>query len=177
MVNPLCQNKTFRLSTEQITYDLAVSVPRVRSLKCQRVDFVFGKRRENYAVLAYFPGPGPRLLTCESARRRSSNHRRRLGHITKQRSSMLRFLMVEAAQVTVRSLPEWRSQYFRLVIRRGRKTKVAVARRLAIRLYWMWRQGLNYEQLKSSVRTQESPDIAMVCSRTSAPAPRDGSWS
>jgi len=79
---------------------------------------------------------------------------------------MLRFLMVEAAQVTVRSLPEWRSQYFRLVIRRGRKTKVAVARRLAIRLYWMWRQGLNYELLKSSVRTQESPDIAMVCSRT-----------
>jgi len=26
---------------------------------------------------------------------------------------MLRFLLVEAAQVTVRSLPEWRSQYFR----------------------------------------------------------------
>jgi len=98
---------------------------------------------------------------------KSSGNRRRLGHITKQGSSMLRFLLVEAAQVTVRSLPEWRSQYFRLMIRRGRKTaKVAMARRLAIRLYWMWRQGLNYEQLKSSVRTQDSPDIAMVCSRT-----------
>src|SRR5215470_8625976 len=98
---------------------------------------------------------------------KSSGSRRRLGHITKQRSSMLRFLLVEAAQVTVRSLPEWRSQYFRLLMRRGRKTaKVAMARRLAIRLYWMWRQGLNYEQLKSSVRTQESPEIAMVCSRT-----------
>jgi len=80
---------------------------------------------------------------------------------------MLRFLLVEAAQVTVRSLPEWRSQYFRMVMRRGRKTaKVAMARRLAIRLYWMWRQALNYEQLKSSVRTQDSPEIAMVCSRT-----------
>src|SRR6202022_581930 len=32
-----------------------------------------------------------------------SGNRRRLGHITKQGSSMLRFLMVEAAQVTVRS--------------------------------------------------------------------------
>jgi transposase len=32
----------------------------------------------------------------------SSGHRRRLGHITKQGSSMLRFLLVEAAQVTVR---------------------------------------------------------------------------
>jgi transposase len=41
---------------------------------------------------------------------KSSGNRRRLGHITKQGSSMLRFLLVEAAQVTVRSLPEWRSQ-------------------------------------------------------------------
>jgi transposase len=98
---------------------------------------------------------------------KSSGNRRRLGHITKQGSSMVRFLLVEAAQVTVRSVPEWRSQYFRLVMRRGRKTaKVAMARRLAIRLFWMWRQGSNYEQLKSSVRTQESPDILMVCRRT-----------
>ena len=80
---------------------------------------------------------------------------------------MLRFLLVEAAQVTVRSLPEWRSQYFRLMMRRGRKTaKVAMARRLAIRLYWMWRQVRDYQQCKRSVRTQESPEIAMVCSRT-----------
>ena len=35
----------------------------------------------------------------------SSGNRRRLGHITKQGSSMLRFLLVEAAQVTVRSVP------------------------------------------------------------------------
>ncbi len=79
----------------------------------------------------------------------SSGNRRRLGHITKQGSSMLRFLLVEAAQVTVRSLPEWRSKYFHLMMRRGRKiAKVAVARRLAIRLYWMWRKGWDYEQVK-----------------------------
>jgi transposase len=98
---------------------------------------------------------------------KSSGNRRRLGHITKQGSSMVRFLLVEAAQVTVRSLPEWRSQYFGLVMRRGRKTaKVAMARRLAIRLYWMWREGRDYQQQRSSVRTQDSPDQAMVCSRT-----------
>src|SRR5512133_2509410 len=45
---------------------------------------------------------------------KSSGNRRRLGHITKQGSSMLRFLMVEAAQVTARSIPEWRSKYFHL---------------------------------------------------------------
>ena len=38
---------------------------------------------------------------------KSSGNRRRLGHITKQGSSMLRFLLVEAAQVTVRSDPSW----------------------------------------------------------------------
>ena len=77
----------------------------------------------------------------------SSGNRRRLGHITKQGSSMLRFLLVEAAQVTVRSLPEWRSKYVHLTIRRGRKiAKVAMARRLAVRLYWMMRQGWDYQQ-------------------------------
>ena len=79
----------------------------------------------------------------------SSGNRRRLGHITKQGNSMLRFLLVEAAQVTVRSVPEWRSKYFHLALRRGRKiAKVAMARKLAVRLYWMWRQQWDYEQWK-----------------------------
>jgi hypothetical protein len=40
---------------------------------------------------------------------------------------MMRFLLVEAAQATVRSVPEWRSKYFHLTLRRGRKTaKVAM---------------------------------------------------
>jgi transposase len=76
----------------------------------------------------------------------SSGNRRRLGHITKQGNSLLRFLLVEAAQVTVRSDPEWRSKYFHLAMRRGRK--IAMARRLAVRLYWMWRKEWNYEQWK-----------------------------
>jgi transposase len=80
----------------------------------------------------------------------SSGKRRRLGHITKQGSSMLRFLMVEAAQVTVRSLPGWRSKYFHLMMRRGRKiAKVAMARKLAVQLFWMWRKGWDYEQVKN----------------------------
>jgi len=79
----------------------------------------------------------------------SSGNRRRLGHITKQGNSLLRFLLVEAAQVTVRSLPEWRSKYVHLTMRRGRKiAKVAMARKLAVRLYWMMRKEWGYEQLK-----------------------------
>jgi transposase len=34
-------------------------------------------------------------------------------------------------------------------MRRGRKiAKVAMARQLAVRMYWMWRKRLDYEQLK-----------------------------
>ncbi len=79
----------------------------------------------------------------------SSGGRQRLGHISKQGNKLLRFLMVEAAQVTIRSDPEWRRKYFHLALRRGRKiAKVAMARRLAVRLYWMWRQEWDYEQWK-----------------------------
>jgi transposase len=78
----------------------------------------------------------------------SSGERRRLWHITKQGNSLLRFLLVEAAQVTVRSIPEWRNHYYHLAMRRGRKiAKVAMARKLAVRLFWMMRQGWNYEQV------------------------------
>ena len=79
----------------------------------------------------------------------SSGDRRRLGHISKQGNALLRFLLVEAAQVTVRSLPEWRSKYFHLAMRRGRKiAKIAMARKLAIQLFWMMRKGWDYEQVK-----------------------------
>ena len=79
----------------------------------------------------------------------SSGDRQRLGHISKQGNTLLRFLLVEAAQVTVRSDSEWRRKFFHLAMRRGRKiAKVAMARRLAVRLYWMWRKAWDYEQLK-----------------------------
>ena len=79
----------------------------------------------------------------------SSGDRRRLGHISKQGNSLLRFLLVEAAQVTVRINPDWRRQFLHLAIRRERRiAKVAMARKLAVRLYWMWRKGWDYEQFE-----------------------------
>ena len=44
----------------------------------------------------------------------SSGERRRLGHISKQGNSLLRFLLVEAAQATVRCDQRWRNQFFHL---------------------------------------------------------------
>lgn len=68
----------------------------------------------------------------------SSGRKQRLGHISKQGNSLLRFLLVEAAQAAVRCNPEWRRRYQHLAMRRQRNiAKVAMGRRLAVRLYWM----------------------------------------
>jgi transposase len=68
----------------------------------------------------------------------SSADRRRLGHITKQGNSLVRYLLTEAAQAAVRYDPDWRRRYIHLSKRRERAiAKVAMARRLAVSLYWM----------------------------------------
>jgi transposase len=92
---------------------------------------------------------------------KSSGNRRRLGHITKQGNSMLRFLLVEAAQVTARSIPEWRSRYFHLRMRRGRKiAQVAMARRLAVRCTGgCARDGIISSGASSVRRVENSPLI------------------
>ena len=80
----------------------------------------------------------------------SSGACRRLGHITKQGNTLLRFLLVEAAQATVRCEPEWRRRFMHLALRRGRRiAKIAMARKLAVRMYWMWRKECEYQQLLS----------------------------
>jgi transposase len=77
----------------------------------------------------------------------SSAGKQRLGHISKQGSSLLRFLLVEAAQAAARIHPDWRRRYIHLAMRRHKSiAKVAMGRRLAIRLYWMWRNGCEYSQ-------------------------------
>jgi transposase len=77
----------------------------------------------------------------------SSAGKQRLGHISKQGSSLLRFLLVEAAQAAARIQPDWRRRYLHLAMRRHRSiAKVAMGRRMAIELYWMWRNGCEYSQ-------------------------------
>jgi hypothetical protein len=61
---------------------------------------------------------------------------------------LVRGLLVEAAQSAVRHEPELRRQYQRLSHRKCRSlAKVAIARKLAVRLYWMLRSRLDYAQL------------------------------
>src|SRR6202171_5744139 len=75
----------------------------------------------------------------------SSAGKQSLGHISKQGNSLLRFLLVEAAQAAARIHPDWRRRYVHLAMRRHKSiAKVAMGRRLAVRLYWMWRNGCEY---------------------------------
>jgi len=74
-------------------------------------------------------------------REHSSGGHQRLGHISKQGNEMLRWLLVEAGHTAARCDPQFRQQYAHLKFRRGgRIAKVAIARRLAVRLYWRLRR-------------------------------------
>ncbi len=78
----------------------------------------------------------------------SSGGKQRLGKISKQGNSFLRFLLVEAGQTAARLEPQLERFYRRLAVRKNRSVaKVAVARKLATRLYLMLREDWMYAQL------------------------------
>jgi transposase len=78
----------------------------------------------------------------------SSGGRQQLGRISKQGNSFLRFLLVEAGQTAVRYDAELGRFYRRLAVRKHRAlAKVAVARKLAMRLYLLLREDWDYAQL------------------------------
>jgi len=90
----------------------------------------------------------------------SSGGRQRLGSISKQGNSMVRFLLVEAAQTASIYDPELRRDYQRLKFRRGREVaKVAIARKLAVRLYGKLREAA---QPVPPAPMQGSPAVSVV---------------
>jgi transposase len=90
-------------------------------------------------------------------REHSSGGRQRLGAITKQGNRML---LVEAAQSAVRYDPEFRKEYqHRCHSKPKAVAKVAAARKLVIRLYWMLRTQPPYPAV---VRIESSPRVALV---------------
>jgi transposase len=78
-------------------------------------------------------------------REHSSGGHQRLGSISKQGNTMMRTLLVEAAQNAARFDEELRRDYRRLAARKHTAlAKVMVARKLAVRLYWMLRENRPY---------------------------------
>jgi transposase len=92
----------------------------------------------------------------------SSGGKQRLGKISKQGSSFLRFLLVEAGQTAARLDPQLKRFYRRLAMRKNRSlAKVAVARKLATRLYLMLRENWTYAQLCQAIM-QVSPSHSVA---------------
>ncbi len=95
-------------------------------------------------------------------REHSSGGRQQFGRISKQGNPFLRFLLVEAGQSAARLDAELGRFYRRLANKKHRGlAKVAVARKLAQRLYWMLRNGWDYAQLTRAVM-QVSPSHSVV---------------
>ena len=77
----------------------------------------------------------------------SSGGRQRLGGLSKQGNPLLRFLWCEAAAHAVRRDPELQRFYRRKLIQKGLgKARVAVARKLGIRLWILLRDQIDYNE-------------------------------
>jgi transposase len=96
------------------------------------------------------------LIPCEHS---SAGHQR-LGAISKQGNRFLRMLLVEAAQSAVRYDPEFRREYqHRCHSKPKNVAKVAAARKLAVRLYWMLR---THKAPPESLAIESSPRVPLV---------------
>lgn len=90
-------------------------------------------------------------------RERSSGGRQRLGRISKQGNPFVRGLLVQAAHVAVQHDKELRRQYFCLAQRKSPGVAiVAIARKLAVRLYWILRRGAQEAKAVSSLQGSPS---------------------
>jgi transposase len=90
----------------------------------------------------------------------SSSNRRRLGSISKQGNSFMRMLLVESAQTVNRLDEGFRKQYKHRCHHMAKGVaKVAAARRLAVRLYWMLRTNTAYPEI---ARIESSPRYGVV---------------
>jgi transposase len=96
------------------------------------------------------------LIPCEH----SSGGRQRLGAISKQGNRFVRMLLVEAVQNVTRRDESFRKPYQQRCHRMAKGVaKVAAARRLAVRLFWMMRTQTAYPEI---VRIESSPRVPLV---------------
>jgi len=101
---------------------------------------------------------------------RSSGEKRRLGAISKQGSPFLRFLLVQGAASAARGDKSLARVYARLKAKKHHGVaKVAVARKLAVRLYWMARTQKPYPEVVRMQGSQSLPVAEVKAVRLSRP--------
>ena len=80
-----------------------------------------------------------------------------LGKITKQGNALMRWILGQAAPLAARADGELKRGYFAVLHRRGRpKAKVALARKLLVRLYIMLRDQIDYDEFRRRGRARRS---------------------
>lgn len=172
--------------TQQRRNDLLVMLDRLGA-QVAELDLAVGQeaqRRPEVRLLMTHPGVGPvvglaYVLTIGPWERfprgrqvasylglipkeHSSGGRQKLGSISKQGNTMMRSLLVEAGQTAARIDVELRRDYSRLKERKhSALAKVMVARKLAVRLYWMLRENKPYTQ-RAVARMQDSSSHSVV---------------
>lgn len=101
---------------------------------------------------------------------RSSGEKRRLGAISKQGSPFLRFLLVQGAASAARGDKSLARVYARLKAKKHHGVaKVAVARKLAVRLYWMARTQKPYPEVVRMRGSQSHGVAEVMAERLSRP--------
>ena len=101
----------------------------------------------------------------------SSGERRRLGGISKQGSSFMRLLLIQGAQTAVRGDEELQRQYRRLAAKKHRAVaKVMVARKLAVRMFWMLKTGKTYPELVRMRGSSSHPVVSTTDRLSERPA-------
>lgn len=148
--------------------------------------------REAARRLATHPGVGPvislaTVLTMGEVKRfadsrswvsylglnpseKSSGQRRRVGAISKQGNPFLRYLLVEGAVSATKGDKSLARMYARLKAKKHHGVaKVAVARKLAVRLYWMARTEKSYPEVVRTQGSQSHPVAEVMAVRLNRP--------
>jgi transposase len=93
----------------------------------------------------------------------ASADKHHLGKITKQGNALLRWVLGQAAPLAARADDDLRRRYFAVLQRRGRpKAKVALARKLLVRLYVMLRDQVDYEEFRRRGRAARAQHAAVT---------------
>jgi len=101
----------------------------------------------------------------------SSGERRRLGSISKQGNRFLRLLLIQGAQTAVRGDAELGRQYRRLAVKKNKAiAKVMVARKLAVRMFWILKTQQPYPELVRMRGSPSHPGVETTAALSERPA-------
>ena len=111
----------------------------------------------------------------------SSAGKHRLGRITKQGNALLRYVLGQAGQAAIKRDPDLKRLYYAVLHRRGRsRAKIAVARKLLVRLYVLLRDQIDYQtflhRAPAAARRQEIDADALISRRLARVPMQEIQW-